>query len=153
MNVLWERERAEQSKNEKAIITLKNREREREGEKRKGSRRETQKETERSKTPHINKHPRDQLVDSAAGRVMPIRSPSAMWCGDGNFYLFEGMLEFTKFLPILICAVSDVFRWFYSVVNRLCKLCCTDCACAVCVCVCMYVCVCVCEKMCVCVCV
>ena len=31
-----------------------------------------------------------QLVDSAAGRVSVIRSPSTMWLGDGNFYCFEG---------------------------------------------------------------
>lgn len=31
-----------------------------------------------------------QLVDSAAGRVSVIRSPSTMWIADGNFYCFEG---------------------------------------------------------------
>lgn len=31
-----------------------------------------------------------QLVDSAAGRVSVIRSPSTMWTADGNFYCFEG---------------------------------------------------------------
>ena len=31
-----------------------------------------------------------QLLDSAAGRVSIIRSPSAMWLADGNFYCFEG---------------------------------------------------------------
>ena len=31
-----------------------------------------------------------QLVDSAAGRVSVIRSPSTMWLADGNFYCFEG---------------------------------------------------------------
>ena len=33
-----------------------------------------------------------QLVDSAAGRVSVIRSPSAMWLADGNFYCFEGYI-------------------------------------------------------------
>jgi len=36
-----------------------------------------------------------QLVDSAAGRVSVIRSPSTMWLADGNFYCFEGMSPIT----------------------------------------------------------
>ncbi len=31
-----------------------------------------------------------QLVDSCAGRIAPIRSPSCMWLGDGTLYSFEG---------------------------------------------------------------
>ena len=31
-----------------------------------------------------------QLIDSAAGRVSVLKSPTSMWHGDGNFYAFEG---------------------------------------------------------------
>jgi len=31
------------------------------------------------------------MIDSAAGRVSVIRSPTCMWMGDGNLYGFEGM--------------------------------------------------------------
>ncbi|XP_065838612.1 non-lysosomal glucosylceramidase-like isoform X2 [Oscarella lobularis] len=31
-----------------------------------------------------------QLIDSAAGRVSVLNSPTCMWHGDGNFYAFEG---------------------------------------------------------------
>ncbi|XP_065909541.1 non-lysosomal glucosylceramidase-like [Dysidea avara] len=41
-----------------------------------------------------------QLVDSAAGRVSVIRSPSTMWLADGNFYCFEGCSAQTGCCPL-----------------------------------------------------
>lgn len=45
-----------------------------------------------------------QLVDSAAGRVSVIRSPSTMWPADGNFYCFEGSQFYIIIMTINITA-------------------------------------------------
>lgn len=48
-----------------------------------------------------------QLVDSAAGRIVPIRSPSCMWLGDGTLYCFEGCSSSSGCCPLNCTHVLD----------------------------------------------
>eukprot|EP00117_Sycon_ciliatum_P030672 scpid21673/ scgid5143/ Non-lysosomal glucosylceramidase; Beta-glucocerebrosidase 2; Glucosylceramidase 2 len=41
-----------------------------------------------------------QLIDSAAGRVSPIRSPTCMWLGDNRLYAFEGCRQTEGCCPL-----------------------------------------------------